>query len=475
MHSLRILRAGVSGILHSVSIIMGYENSRMKRKYWLITVALLIAAVFTGDCILGFVNYRRCLGNQKPVLTFDVLHRGGGNQHYGVTYKIATSLSGISFESWMPFVQNRKKEIVQALPAASQSSEQADWPVFRGGQAFAGVSTTQIPNKPTLIWTFKTGDSVLSSAVIADGVVFAGSMDEHLYAIRLTDGKEIWKYKAADSIEAPPFVCGDVIYVSDMSGVLYALNAEKGDVQWSYSTGKKITGSANGITDTQGRASRIVVGSHDKQLHCVDAATGKKIWIYETENYINGSPAILNNQIVFGGCDAYLHVVGFDGRKIATIKTGSYIAGSAALVNGQAFVGNYGNQLLCADIENESIEWRFGDEDEGSPFFSSPAVTRNRVIAGSRDNKIYCVNATTGKGIWSFATRDQVDSSPVICGDRVIAASCDSRIYILSLNDGKMLWSYQTGGEIKASPAVASGMIVIGSDDGMIYAFGDTK
>lgn len=361
---------------------------------------------------------------------------------------------------------------ISDVPAPANIFRQTNWPIFRGNRAFTGVSTTTIPDEPVLVWTFKTKDSVFSSAAIADGVVYVGSMDEHLYAVQLSDGKEIWKFKAADSIEAPVFVHNKVVYVSDMSGVLYALSAEKGDLKWKYETSGKITGSANVIADTDGNALQIVVGSHDKKLYGVNATTGKNVWTYTTENYINGSPAVHDNQIVFGGCDAYLHIVGFDGAGIATIKTGSYIAGSASLSGGQAFVGNYGNQLLCADMETEDIVWRFGDEDDGSPFFSSPAVAADRVIAGSRDNKVYCLDRKNGKEIWSFATRDQVDSSPVVCRDRVIAASCDNRIYILNLNNGKMIWSYQTGGEIKASPAVASGMIVIGSDDGYIYAFG---
>ena len=36
---------------------------------------------------------------------------------------------------------------------------------------------------------------------------------------------------------------------------------------------------------------------------------GKSLWKIETENYVNGTPAIQNGKIVFGGCDGMIRVV----------------------------------------------------------------------------------------------------------------------------------------------------------------------
>ena len=73
---------------------------------------------------------------------------------------------------------------------------------------------------------------------------------------------------------------------------------------------------------------RVVVGSYDGKLHCVDAATGQALWTYETGNYINGAPAIVQGRIIFCGCDALLHVIDGDGQKVGETDAGAYIAGS---------------------------------------------------------------------------------------------------------------------------------------------------
>ena len=109
------------------------------------------------------------------------------------------------------------------------------------------------------------------------------------------------------------------------------------------------------------------------------------------------------------------------------------------------------------------------------PYFSSPAITTERVIFGGRDKMLHCVNRADGKPIWSFATRGRVDSSPVVAGDKVVVGSDDGRVYIVSLNDGEELWSYEVGQPIESSPSVAGEKIVIGSDDGNVYCFGEKR
>ena len=90
-----------------------------------------------------------------------------------------------------------------------------------------------------------------------------------------------------------------------------------------------------------------------------------------------------------------------------------------------------------------------------SGLFSSPAVTDDYVVVGSRDGGLYCLNPENGEVLWVFQTQGDVDSSPVIAGDRVIFGSLDGRLYIVDLREGEEIWSYEIGDGIVASPAVA--------------------
>ena len=157
---------------------------------------------------------------------------------------------------------------------------------------------------------------------------------------------------------------------------------------------------------------------------------------------------------------------------IAVVKANAYGHGAAsvALADGRAYFGHYENQFLCADLKSGSNVWTFRDRQ--FPYFSSPAVTPERVVFGGRDKMLHCLNRADGRSVWSLATRGRVDSSPVVCGDKVVVGSDDGRVYLVRLSDGKELWSYEIGQPVGSSPAVADGKIVIGSDDGSVYCFG---
>jgi len=358
-----------------------------------------------------------------------------------------------------------------AEPARRLAVAPADaWPMFRGSPALTGVSAGKLPEKPKLYWRARTGDAVKSSAAIVGGKVYVGSDDGNVYALDLKTGRRVWAHHVGDAVEASPTVIGGVVYVGSADEFLYAIDAATGRRKWKYRTGDKILGAANWTPAARGKGAWIVVGSYDNKVHCVDAA-GRKVWTYETDSFVNGAPAVANGRVVFGGCDANVHVAkAADGSALAKVEVDAYIAASPALAGRHAFIGHYGNKLVCVDVVAGEVVWDYSDPDE--PFFSSAAVGAGVVLVGSRDKQLHCIDRATGKGVWTFRTRGAVDSSLVLCGDKVVFGSNDGRLYVVGLAKGNKLWSYDTGESIIASPAVAAGMIVIGSENGLIYAFG---
>ena len=348
--------------------------------------------------------------------------------------------------------------------------DQSSWPMFRGQRGLLGIASGTLPDSLTVVWKFKTNNSVKSSPAIVDDLVFVGSSDDNVYAINLQSGKQAWAYKTTDAVEASPCVVEGSVYIGSQDGFLYALDANDGLFKWKYQTEGQILGAANWTRSPDGRL-WILVGSYDNKLHCVDSTDGKAVWTFETGNYINGSPAVSDQKTVFGGCDAMIHVVSLiDGSKVTEIDSGSYIAASAAFVDPEVYVGNYDNIFLRADIDTGKVVWKYTQSD--APFFSSPAVGENVVVFGGRDERVHCVNRNDGTSVWTFQTRGEVDSSPVICGDKVVVGSEDGRLYMIRLSNGSAVWSYETGQPITSSPAVARGMVVVGCDDGYVYAFG---
>src|SRR5579863_3751155 len=67
--------------------------------------------------------------------------------------------------------------VVAAFVEQASAAGVSGWPVFRGSAALTGVAEGRLPEKPALLWTFKTGGPVKSSAVMGGGRAFIGSDD----------------------------------------------------------------------------------------------------------------------------------------------------------------------------------------------------------------------------------------------------------------------------------------------------------
>jgi len=346
----------------------------------------------------------------------------------------------------------------------------ADWPVFRGDAGLTGVAEGELALPLKLLWRVETGGDVRSTPVIGGGVVYVGSTDKKLYALDLKTGKQRWAFEAGDAIEAPALLVGDLVVVGALDGVLHGIDAATGTNRWSVKTGDRIMGAANRVDVT--KPPRIVFGSYDNILRCVSLG-GEPVWQYETENFINGGPAVAADRVLVAGCDAQLHLVAAgDGKLIGSVDAGSYVAASPAARGNRAVVGNHDGRLQAVDLKTRATVWTYGGGDDGSPFFSSPAITESVVVVGGRDGRVHAVGLADGTSRWTFKSGGDVDSSPVICGGNVLFGSRDGRLYAVSLEAGKELWSYEIGDAIVGSPAVADGILVIGAEDGGVYAFG---
>jgi outer membrane protein assembly factor BamB len=59
----------------------------------------------------------------------------------------------------------------------------------------------------------------------------------------------------------------------------------------------EIMGAANQAIRPQSKDDVLVVGSYDNFVHCVETKSGKLLWKFEAQNYINGVPTIYDHNM----------------------------------------------------------------------------------------------------------------------------------------------------------------------------------
>ena len=343
-----------------------------------------------------------------------------------------------------------------------------DWPQFRGNPALTGVTAATLPPTLKVLWSYEAGDSVESSAAIANGAVYFGSEAGELTSLDLANGAPRWKYKAKEGIgESSPAVTGDTVYVGDLAGVVHAVSAKDGKARWTFAAGSEVRASPVVVED------RVVIGSYDSHLYCLSAAKGALLWKYQTQGPVHATASIAEGIAYISGCDGMLRGIRIsDGRQVTAVRSGAYTGASPVLGGGWAFFGTFNNDVLGVNLRARRIAWRYENKQRQFPFYSSAALVDGKVILGGRDKLVHCLDAKTGKEVWSFTTRARVDSSPAVSSGRVYVGSNDGRLYVLDAKTGAKIAEFEAGGPISASPAIVPGRLVIGTQDGKVYCLG---
>jgi len=94
-----------------------------------------------------------------------------------------------------------------------------------------------------------------------------------------------WSFRTGDYVFSSPAVANGVVYVGSDDRTVYALDAATGAKRWSFRTGESVDSSpavANGV---------VYVGSDDGTVYALDAATGAKRWSFRTGGF-DSSPAV---------------------------------------------------------------------------------------------------------------------------------------------------------------------------------------
>ena len=357
--------------------------------------------------------------------------------------------------------------VLLCFPVRGQDTAADNWSQFRGNQNLTGVSLGNVPNNLKQIWTYDAGDSIESSAAIVGGTVFVGSQKCELTALNLDNGAVYWKYKIDAPIgESSPAYSNGAVYVGDLGGWLHAVNATDGKKIWAFKAGNEIKSSPVVVGD------RVLIGSYDQHLYCVSTRNGSLIWKVRTNGPVHATPSVAGSVAFIAGCDELFRAIRIaDGRELFSVSSDAYTGASPALRGNFAYYGTFDNEVLSVDLTARRVGWRYQHPQRKFPFYSSAAVTGDRIVVGGRDKFVHGLTPD-GNAAWTFATKARVESSPAIAGARVFVGSNDGRFYVLNLSNGGLVWEFNTGAPLSASPAIGRGRIVIGAQDGKLYCFG---
>lgn len=306
-------------------------------------------------------------------------------------------------------------------------------------------------------WRFKTGNIVSSSASFSpDGsVMYIGSRDGSLYALRTSDGSLLWKTSPEHAVDVIPATDGDIVVYGSSSARLTALSASDGSPLWSYDAGDGVFQSSPLIV-----GDRVFSGGGGHFVRAFDRSSGKVLWEKEL---------------------------------------GMWVQSSAAHKDGVLYIGSDAGFLMAYDASTGREKWRFAAKMPGEPneetsvtadpkitpdghrsnILSTPRFSGNLVFITSIAGKVYAVDTDTGAEVWSFLG-ERIVTDTTVSGDVLYTHSDMGILRALDIKTGKVLWGAKTGTaqnywpgpyQTASAPAVYKNQVFVGGTDGDVTAY----
>lgn len=363
----------------------------------------------------------------------------------------------------------------ESPPAVAAPPALTDWPITRGGPSLQGRVAAAVPKAPVIDWTLQLESPGTAEAAVDDGAILVGDAMGILYCIDFQSRKLRWKMETGDTIQAAPAISNGKVFVGSGDKHFYALDLKTGDKLWSVEGGDKFSSAPAVVTSPDGKKEWVLVNGYDGITRCLRAEDGSIVWTYETSDFVNGTPAVIDGRLIaFGGCDQVIHILNLaDGKLVRKIETDAQITNSVATVGTAVYCGNHANQLVAAEADCEKPTWIYQAND--FPFFTSPAVDDRNVYIGSRDKSLHAIQRSDGTAAWTFKTGGRVESSPIAFDDGIVFGSSDGRLYAANPADGTELWRLDLGEDLTASPVYAQGRIIITGGDGTLFVISENN
>jgi eukaryotic-like serine/threonine-protein kinase len=270
-------------------------------------------------------------------------------------------------------------------------------------------------------------------------------------------------------LSSSPAVVGGRVYVGsaqasvfDSSGMVYCLDAATGKRIWQFQTEKQVFSSPAVVGGKVYVGEGLHVDTGCK-LYCLDAATGKKLWAAPTKSHTESSPAVVGNRIYAGAGEDGVYCLDAATGKPIWHRGGMHIDASPAVANGRLYLGTGYGQLraLALDAATGKTAWETASD---LPVWGPPAVAGGKVYFGTGNGDfvksadapkgaVLCLDAATGKQVWRRDLPDAALTAVSLAGTHAVTGCRDGKVYALDAASGTIAWSASCGGPVVASPA----------------------
>ena len=223
-----------------------------------------------------------------------------------------------------------------------------------------------------------------------DGIVYFATREGFLTAVVVPARQVLWRFRADHAVSASPELGENHLLLRDDGNVLYVLD-HRGALVLKKQVDEAVT---SAVRENRGR---MYFGTASGKVVALDlSASGAQAWEYRAAAAITAGPVFSGDLVVFGAAD---------GRLLALDQAGKLV-------------------------------WEFAAK---GAIATDPVEADGRVYFGTESRFFYCLNAATGKKIWSRRLQGAPLHPAIVHGRRLTVPASNSVVYFLSRRGGSIL------------------------------------
>ncbi len=198
------------------------------------------------------------------------------------------------------------------------------------------------------------------SMTIAGGVAYVGTVDNAVYALRISNGALLWHSRIEGAVSDRPQVGNGIVYVTsyvdqNLQAHVYALRANDGSMIWH------LTRDGYSYLSLPTADSSVVYVASQADISALKSSDGSLLWRYSTNGDASAPPLVVNG----------------------VVYDSSYV--------------NYGPGTLYAlRVSNGTLLWKYVTDG----FIGSPTAINGVVYIASNSGTLTALRASDGHQLW---------------------------------------------------------------------------
>ncbi|MBN2601183.1 MAG: PQQ-binding-like beta-propeller repeat protein, partial [Candidatus Marinimicrobia bacterium] len=312
--------------------------------------------------------------------------------------------------------------------------------------------------------------------------------------LKLNDGKEYcrrigfyiangypyfqWKFHTGSSLISSPAYDENNVYFGTIGGLIYALSLENGNELWPpIQTGKTIFSSPyvyDGI---------LYIGSSNGLLYAISTDSGNVLWTYDAGKAILNAITGQDSIIYFAANNTMIAINLKTAEMIWSYSTDGTIECRPAIQDDRIIFGSWDTRLYCLNRFSGALNWRWYEQ---SSFYYAPAAcwpvtTATRVFIADPARYLTAIDINTGTTVWKSKTPETWESIGISeHKNQVYIRSLDGNLYAFSTSSSsqQLEWSSAAGYGWDSTPSMPVGVkdaVISGSKNGFIISMAQSS